>query len=135
MEVKELAREFAENLAKTDAVVAFLAAKEKFENNQKLQGKMVEYNAQRTAIGAEMSKEIEAQDKLLLDRIRGRMNELYEEIAGDPEYLAFAEAQTAFNEVMETVNAEMSFAIFGVRPEPKCTHDCSTCGSHCHDHH
>ena len=83
MDVKELAREFAENLAKTDAVVAFLAAKEKFENNQKLQGKMVEYNAQRTAIGAEMSKDVEEQDKLLLDRIRGRMNELYEEIAGE----------------------------------------------------
>ena len=33
MEVKELAREFAENLAKTDAVVAFLAAKEKFGQN------------------------------------------------------------------------------------------------------
>ena len=134
MEVKELAREFAENLAKTDAVVAFLAAKEKFENNQTLQGKMVEYNAQRSAIGAELSKNVEEQDKLLLERIRGRMNELYEEVASDPEYLAFAEAQTAFNEVMETVNAEMTYAIFGVLPEPKCTHDCSTCGSHCHDH-
>ena len=137
MDVKELAREFSENLAKTDAVATFVAAKESFENNQKLQAKMVEYNAQRTAIGAELSKDVAEQDKLLLERIRARMNELYDEIAGDPEYLAFAEAQEAFNEVMEIVNAEISFAIFGIRPEPKgsCTHDCSSCSSHCHDHH
>ena len=137
MDVKELAREFSENLAKTEAVAAFIAAKEAFEGNQKLQAKMIEYNAQRTAIGAELSKDVAEQDKLLLERIRCRMNELYDEVAGDPAYIAFADAQNAFNEVMETVNAEISFAIFGVRPEPKsaCSHDCSTCGSACHEHH
>ena len=126
----ELAHALGEEIAKSEEIKTLDAAKKAFDENEALQGKMNEYNAERLLLGEEFTKENDAQDQIAIANLRARIEELSREISQDPLYIAFAEAQRAMNELMESVNGEIKYCITGERPS-KCTHDCSTC-SGCH---
>ena len=127
----ELAHNLGEEIAKSEEIKNLNIAKEAFDSNEELQNKMREYEADRLLLGQEFAKEAGEADEKAIANLKARIEELTKEIGMAHEYIAFAEAQKAMNDLMAQVNAEIKFCITGERPQT-CTHDCSTCGGCSH---
>ena len=123
----ELAHALGEQIAKSDEIKTLEAAKDAYDRDAELQAKMSEYEAERKLLAEEFSKNTDEADEKAIADLRARIEELTKEICRNPVYIAFANAQSALNELMNSVNAEIKFCITGERPST-CTHDCSTCG-------
>lgn len=130
MEIMEIVKELG-SAVKADArftkMNEAIAAYNKDEELQKL---VLEYNVQQTALGEEYKKE--NVDQAVIEAIEERLNALIEAITTSKIYVEAAEAQQAFDALMNEVYTELQFQITGQRP---CTHDCSSCGSDCGHHH
>ena len=127
----ELAHALGDEIAKSEEIKNLNATKEVFDNNEELQAKMREYEAERLLLGQEFAKENGEADEKAVANLKARIEELTKEISTSPVYIEFANAQKAMNDLMASVNAEIKFCITGERPE-KCTHDCSTCSGCSH---
>lgn len=123
----ELAHALGEEIAKSDEIKNLEAAKDAYEKNAALQAKMSEYETERMLLGEEFSKSTDEADQKAIADLKARIDELTREICQDPDYIKFANAQKAMNDLMASVNEEIKFCITGERPTT-CTHDCSTCG-------
>lgn len=123
----ELAHALGEEIAKSDEIKNLEKAKDAYEKDAELQAKMSEYETERKLLGEEFSKDTSAADEKAIANLRARIEELTKEICANPTYIAFANAQNALNELMNSVNAEIKYCITGERPST-CTHNCSTCG-------
>lgn len=123
----ELAHALGEEIAKSEEIKNLEAAKEAYERDADLQAKMSEYETDRQLLGHEFSKDTKDADQKAIADLRARIEELTKEICASDVYVAFANAQNAMNELMNSVNAEIKYCITGERPTA-CTHDCSTCG-------
>ena len=128
--ITELAHALGEEIAKSAEIQNLERAKAEFDSNAALQAKMSEYETERRLLGEEFAKSSDEADERAIADLRARIEELTREISKDPIYVAFAAAQSAMNNLMASVNAEIKFCITGERPV-ECTHDCSTC-SGCH---
>lgn len=124
----ELAHMLGLEIAKSSEMKKLEEAKDAFEANADIQGKMSEYETDRILLTQEYSKE-EADEKLIAD-LHARIEELATEITTNALYVAFTQAQSEVNALMNEVNAEIKYCITGERPSD-CTHDCSTCKG-CH---
>jgi len=122
----ELAHALGEEIAKSNEIKNLEAAKNEYERDAELQGKLSEYETERKLLGEEFSKESDKMDERAIADLRARIEELTKEICANDKYVAFANAQKAMNDLMAEVNAEIKFCITGERPS-SCTHDCSTC--------
>ncbi len=130
--ITELSKALGEAIAEHEIVKNLKAAQEAYNNCAPMQAKMTEYNANRAAMGEEFKKEIEKQDPAMLEMIKKRIDELGREIVSFKEYGELAEAQKKLQTLMASVNSEIQYRVFGIRPEAnECTHDCSSC-SGCH---
>ncbi len=125
----ELAHNLGEAIAESKEIADLEAAKAAYETNSALQAKLAEYEADRKLLADEFEKGDDL-DQTVVDKMKSRLEELGAEITKDPVYVDFANAQKAMNDLMTSVNDEISFCIIGQRPD-HCTHDCSTCGG-CH---
>lgn len=124
----ELAHMLGLEIAKSSEMKKLEEAKDAFEANADIQGKMSEYETDRILLTQEYSKEA-ADEKLIAD-LHARIEELATEITTNALYVAFTQAQAEVNSLMNEVNAEIKYCITGERPSD-CTHDCSTCKG-CH---
>lgn len=127
----ELAHMLGEAIANSDELKALENAKRIFDADEALAEKMREYEAERTLLAEEFSKDPSESDAIAISNLKARLEELSREINLNPNYTAFANAQRGMNELMNDVNAEIKFCITGERPS-SCTHDCSTCGGCSH---
>ncbi len=127
----ELAHMLGEEIAKSEEMKTLAMAKDAYDKDAALQGKLSEYETERTLLGREFSKDSSEIDEKLVEDLKARIEELTKEICQNSVYVDFANAQTALNELMNSVNAEIKFCITGERPT-ECTHDCSTCGGCAH---
>ena len=130
MSVLELAKALGEGIKNDPVLLAYDAAKAAFEADAELTAMMTEYNALRTALTEEFNKDLEMQEKDVIEKLRARMDELAAVINKNENYTGFAAAQKAVNDLMQRINEEITYYAFGVRPS-SCTHDCSTCKG-CH---
>lgn len=128
MTVLEYAKKLGEVIANDEVIINFNNAKKAYEENLELQHFVFEYNTQRTILGNEFQKELEDQNEELIKLVRARADELFNSIISHEDYKAFIKAQEAVNKLMNEVNSEISYHVFGERP---CTHDCSSCSSSC----
>ncbi len=128
MTVIEYAKQLGEAIAKDEVLQKFNAAKKAYEENLELQHFVFEYNTQRTILGNEFRKELNEQNEELIKLVRAKTDELFKAITEHEIYKDFIKAQEAVNKLMNDVNSEINFYVFGERP---CTHDCSTCSSAC----
>ena len=126
----ELAHTLGLAIAESDEIKALELAKEQYEADAALQAKLSEYETDRKLLTEEFIKEDGEQKDAAVKKLREHMEALAAEIVVNDKYAAYTAAQTALNELMAEVNAEIKFCITGERPT-KCTHDCSTC-SGCH---
>ena len=132
MTVMELAAALGDAIADEAVVKELREAQAAYDACTAIQERLTEYNAQRKIMGDEFRKEVEKQDPDMLGLIKNRIDELGREIVSYPEYSRLLEAQKALQALMTKVNSEISYRVFGMRPEENsCTHDCSTCGG-CH---
>ena len=122
----EIAHLLGEEIAKSDEIKNLEAAKDAYDKDADLQAKMSEYETERVLLAQEFSKETSEIDEVAVANLKARLEELSKIITVNPIYIAFAEAQRAMNNLMDSVNAEIKFCITGERPSD-CTHDCSTC--------
>jgi len=130
MKVIELAKALGEGIAEDPTLIAYDEAKAAFEADKLLGEQMTEYNTHRTCLAAEFNKDLAMQDKDVIESLKAKMDELSHTINQNENYTRFAAAQNAVNDLMQRINATISYYAFGVEPS-NCTHDCSTCGG-CH---
>ena len=131
MTVIEHCQALGQSIKESPALVTYFEAKKAYDNDAHLQSLMFEYEAQRKILGSVFAREEET-DPALITSIRDRIQALAGEIVAIPTYREYEDAKKGVNALMEQVNAEISAAVFGVRPS-SCTHDCSTC-SGCASH-
>ena len=131
MTVLEKARELAEAIKNDPILQNYAAARAAYQACPALQTKMTEYNAQRTILSQEFSKEVEEQSPELLEMVRNRMNQLAQEISAMEEYRNVSACQLQVTNLMKKVNDEIQLVVFGIEPQEECTHDCSTCHANC----
>lgn len=128
--VIELAHALGEEIAKSEEIKNLEDSKRAFDSNEDLQAKMREFETEKVLLREEFNKADE-DNQAAIEAIKKRLEELSTEITANPVYADFANAQNAFNNLMNSVNAEIKFCITGERPST-CTHDCSTCGGCSH---
>ena len=128
--VIELAHALGEEIAKSEEIRALEEAKNAFQADEPLQKLMSEYEAERRALGEEFAKNADESDKIVIENLKKRLEELSAEIMKNENYAKFASAQQARDALMADVNAEIKYCITGERPST-CTHDCSSCAG-CH---
>ena len=128
MTVIEYAKQLGEAIAKDEILQKFNEAKKAYEENLELQHFVFEYNTQRTILGNEFKKELNEQNEELIKLVKEKTDELFTAITEHEIYKDFIKAQEAVNKLMNDVNSEINFYVFGERP---CTHDCSSCSSAC----
>ena len=127
----ELAHALGDEIAKSDELKNLEASKKTFESDAELQSKMSEYETERKLLREEFNKAGSEDNQTAIESLKKRLAELSVEITANSNYTDFANAQNAFNALMDSVNAEIKFCITGERPAT-CTHDCSTCGGCAH---
>ena len=126
MSIYALAAQLGKAIKEDERMIRMEKAKEAYESSEKIGNLMMEYGIQQQALTSlGDSEEI---DTDALTRIQDRIDEIYAEITMDPIFKELDEAQTAVNELMETVNNTIMFNATGKTP---CSHDCSSC-SGCH---
>ena len=128
MEIFELAAELGKALKADERLVKLEEAKKAYEENKTLQRNIVEFDVQQKALQQEMIKP--EKDTIFIEVIQKRIDELYNLITEDADFVALNDAQAVVNELMNSVNTTITYNITGEMPS-SCTHDCSTCGG-CH---
>ena len=127
----ELAHALGEEIAKSEEMRLLELTTSIFDADEPLQEKMREYQTEKVLLAQEFSKEPDLADKIAIENLKNRLEELSREITANQHYTDFANAQKCVNDLMNSVNAEIKFCITGERPSD-CTHDCSTCGGCAH---
>ena len=127
----ELAHALGEEIAKSDEIRALEAAKDRYEADKELQEKLGEYETERKLLAEEFAKADGDTSAAAIESLKARLDELARVITVNQNYVDFANAQKAMNDLMNDVNAEIKFCITGERPST-CTHDCSTCSGCAH---
>ena len=129
-EILEKAIELGKLIAESDEVKAAKAAKEKYDSDTSIQAAITEYNAHNKALAEEYKREVKDED--LMNSIKKRIGELYNEIIGSSVYAEYMSAEEGVGQLMSQVNDEINFAVTGERPsESACSGNCSSCGG-CH---
>ncbi|MBE6661913.1 MAG: YlbF family regulator [Ruminococcaceae bacterium] len=128
MGIFEIAEMLGKTLKEDERLVRLANAKEAYEKDATLGGKLIEFEVQQKALENEMVKS--EREMELIDMIQKRIDTLYKEITENEVFVELNEAQAVVNELMNSVNNTIMFNITGELPS-SCTHDCSTCGG-CH---
>ncbi len=128
MEIFEIAEMLGKTLKEDERLKRLEAAKEAYEKDPVLGGKLIEYEVQQKALENEMVKP--EREMQLIDMIQKRIDTLYKEITENEVFVELNAAQLVVNELMNAVNSTIMYNITGELPS-NCTHDCSTCGG-CH---
>ena len=126
MSIYALAAQLGQAIKEDERMIRMEKAKAAYESSEKIGNLMMEYGIQQQALTS--MGDSEEIDTDALTRIQDRIDEIYAEITTDPIFRELDEAQTAVNELMETVNNTIMFNATGKTP---CSHDCSSC-SGCH---
>ena len=130
MEIFELAKKLGEALKEDSRLIALEEAKKAYEADAALQKQLLEYEVQQKALQNEMVKE--EKDTHFIDIINKRIEELYKSIIENPTFVKLNDVQAEVNVLMNEVNQTITCTITGEDPSASCTHNCSTCHSHCH---
>ena len=119
-----------EEIKKDERIIRLETARKAYEADTKIGELMVEYNVQQTALREEYAKPDKDNDAI--GAIQTRIEEIYNDITTNSNFVALNDAQEEVNRFMNEVNSEITYHITGERP---CTHDCSSCGAECSHNH
>lgn len=134
MDLIALARQMGHAIQEEKAYKDLRAAQTAADNDKELQDLIGEFNLKRMAINNEACKEERDEEKLR--SLNEEMRSSYTKIMQNENMIAYNDAKTALDTVMQRVMAIITQSAEGEDPDttdfsPSCTHDCSTCGG-CH---
>ncbi len=133
MTIRESAKALGELIKEDPVTAAYFEASDAYKKDPELKKLIFEYNVQQTALQEEYAKP--EKDQKVIDAVNGRVKELFNEITNSEVYQTYLNAQSAMNELIDSVNREITMSIFGSMPDGGCTHDCSSCHGGCgHEH-
>ncbi len=128
MTIEELAAELGKTIKNDERITELNAAHAAFDADENLQTWLREYEVQQQALQEQAAQP--DPDRLLIAKMQGRVDELYKLILNSEVFARLSDAQSAVNELMESVNNIITFNITGELPS-SCTHDCSCCDGGC----
>lgn len=129
MTIEELAAELGKTIKEDKRIEELNAARDAFDADMNLQTWLREYEVQQQALQEQAGQA--DPDRLLIAKMQGRVDELYKLILNSEVFARLSDAQSAVNELMESVNNIITYNITGELPQ-SCSHDCSCCGGDCH---
>ncbi len=133
MDVIELTRQLGAAIQADARYKNYVAAKTANDNDAALQENIGEFNLIRMSLDKELSSDNKNDEKV--KELNEKLRSVYSAIMSTPAMIAYNEAKTALDALLEDVNAIISMSANGEDPatcEPShCTGSCSTCGG-CH---
>lgn len=133
MDVIELTRQLGAAIQADARYKNYVAAKTANDNDAALQENIGEFNLIRMSLDKELSSDNKNDEKV--KELNEKLRSVYSAIMATPAMIAYNEAKTALDALLEDVNAIISMSANGEDPatcEPShCTGSCSTCGG-CH---
>lgn len=122
--------ELVNALRESDELKNYLAAKKNYESDAGLNTLINEYNIQASLLETEGRKPEAEKDAKLIESISHRLQNVYADLEKNPNLAEMRKAEDGLSEVINEINDAVRFTI---DPDSaNCTHDCSTCGGHCH---
>lgn len=134
MDLIALTRQLGHAIQEEKAYKDLRTAQTAADNDKELQDLIGEFNLKRMAINNEACKEERDEEKLR--SLNEEMRASYTKIMQNENMIAYNDAKTALDTLMQRVMAIITQSAEGEDPDttdfsPSCTHDCSTCGG-CH---
>lgn len=133
MDVIELTRQLGAAIQADERYKNYMAAKIANDNDEYLQEDIGEFNLIRISLDKELSSDNKDDEKV--KELNQKLRSTYSAIMLTPSMIAYNEAKTALDELLNDVNSIITMSANGEDPatcEPShCTGSCSTCGG-CH---
>ena len=130
MDVITLARELGKALQQEETYINWQNAQHVADADTELQQLIGEFNLKRMIINDEAGKKDRDQEKLT--QANKEMREVYSKIMSNDNMIAYNDAKSAFDAVLNRVNAIIQQSAQGADPATAdaadCTGSCSTCG-------
>ena len=130
MDVITMARELGKALQQEDTYIKWQEAQRIADADSELQNLIGEFNLKRMIINDEAGKKDRDQEKLT--QANKEMREVYSKIMSNDNMIAYNDAKSAFDAVLNRVSAIIQQCAQGADPETAdaadCTGSCSTCG-------
>ncbi len=129
MDVISIARQLGKALQEEEAYKKMVAAAAANDANAELQEDIEKFNLLRLQLNEEISKQ--DSDKEKVENIQKELSALYEKVTVDPNMIAFNDARTELETLLDKVNQIITAAASGDDPETYEIHDHSSCGGNC----
>ncbi len=129
MDVISIARQLGKAFQEQEAYGKMMAAAAANDANAELQEDIEKFNLLRLQLNEEISKQDADREKT--DRLQQELSALYEKVTADPNMVAFNDARTELEQLLDKVNQIISASISGEDPESFEPHDHSACGGDC----
>ena len=130
MDVIALARQLGKALQNEEAYINWQNAQHVADADAELQRLIGEFNLKRMIINDEAGKKDRNQEKLT--QANKEMREVYSQIMSNSNMIAYNDAKSAFDAVLNRITAIIQQSAQGADPETAdisdCTGSCSTCG-------
>ena len=130
MDVFTMARELGNALQQEEAYIKWQEAQHTADADAELQKLIGEFNLKRMIINDEASKQDRDQEKLT--KANKEMREVYSKIMSNDNMIAYNDAKSAFDAILNRVSAIIQQCAQGADPDTAdaadCTGSCSTCG-------
>ncbi len=125
--IKELAIALGQAIKEDERVKKMDELNAKYSANEKLCAAVDEYNALTQTL-TELYQNTE-RDEVAMDKVHSRLLVLYKTIYDNPLMIEYHAAQKAVDDLMHSVNDEITYQVTGQLP---CSCDCGSCNHHCH---
>lgn len=134
MKLIEMAREMGKEIQASDEYKKLKEAQTACDNDAALQDGIGKFNLKRLELNEVMQKE-ERDDKKL-QALNEELQNIYTDVMGNSNMMAYNIAKQEIDEVMQQVNAILTMCVNGEDPETceiptGCSGSCSSCGG-CH---
>ncbi len=130
MDVITMARELGKALQQEETYINWQNAQHVADADAELQQLIGEFNLKRMIINDEAGKKDRNQEKLT--QANKEMREVYSKIMSNDNMIAYNDAKSAFDAVLNRVSAIIQQSAQGADPDTAdvtdCTGSCSTCG-------
>ncbi len=130
MDVIALSRQLGKALQQEEAYINWQNAQHVADADAELQRLIGEFNLKRMIINDEAGKKDRNQEKLT--QANKEMREVYSQIMSNSNMIAYNDAKSAFDAVLNRITAIIQQSAQGADPETAdisdCTGSCSTCG-------
>lgn len=134
MTIIEMTRELGKMIQADERYLNYQKAKENNDNDSELQELIGNFNLKRIQLNTEMSKEDKDDEKI--KQLDGDIKEIYHKVMSNENMVAFNEAKTAMDRMLDQINNIITFSANGEDPETcaaesSCSGSCASCGG-CH---